>query len=147
MTVPVAVPVAAGLAAGAAWCLLVLVFVVHRRLERRRWRSRRPTITPAEFRDFGYLAEVNRCVLHPLGLAASVSVDRRGRVTLGPIYDDRDDLEGVRYEGAEVERREKYDRVHVEWRRRFYVRRDVLGYMVQPPPNPARTQDRDAPHA
>jgi hypothetical protein len=52
----------------------------------------------AEFRDFGYLQEVNRLFFHPLGLALEVLVDDDGNVTmLGGIWDYRNDPEGINY--------------------------------------------------
>jgi len=48
-----------------------------------------------EFRDAGYLQEVNRRFLHPLGLALEVIVDEEdGSEKLGGIWDSRDDPEG-----------------------------------------------------
>lgn len=50
-----------------------------------------------EFRDLGYLQEVNRLFFHPLGLALEVYTDTdTGDVThLGGIWDYRGDPEGV----------------------------------------------------
>ena len=49
-----------------------------------------------EFRDAGYLMEVNRVFFHPLGLALAVTFDKdTGKVTaLEGILDSRDDPEG-----------------------------------------------------
>jgi hypothetical protein len=76
----------------------------------------------AEFRERGYLQEVNRLMLHPLGLALEVVVDdckfcaASGRIDggknhcehcdgrgkterLGGVWDYRDDPEGMMYAG------------------------------------------------
>lgn len=50
-----------------------------------------------ELRDSGLLFEVNRRVLHPLGLALSVAVDDED-VSFGPIWDGRDDPEGFAFD-------------------------------------------------
>lgn len=54
-----------------------------------------------EFRDFGVLQELNRCFLHPLGLALSISVDDTGEWKLYGIWDYRIDPEGIVF--AEVD--------------------------------------------
>lgn len=49
-----------------------------------------------EFRNEGFLQEVNRLFFHPLGLALEVFVGEDGNVTsLGGIWDYRDDPEGM----------------------------------------------------
>lgn len=48
-----------------------------------------------EFRTLGYLQEVNRLFMHPLGLALSVAINEDGTEQLGPIWDYRDDPEGL----------------------------------------------------
>ena len=49
-----------------------------------------------EFQEKGYLQEVNRRFLHPLGLALEVIIDEAdGSVKLGGIWDSRDDPEGI----------------------------------------------------
>lgn len=45
----------------------------------------------AEFRAFGYLQEINRRFLHPLGLALEHLVHEDGTETLGGIWDYRHD--------------------------------------------------------
>ncbi len=54
-------------------------------------------MTVSEFREAGLLAELNRWVLHPRGLALSVVVDDDGSERFGPIWDGRDDPEGIVY--------------------------------------------------
>lgn len=50
-----------------------------------------------EFRDKGFLQEVNRLFFHPLGLALEVIIDdETGKVShLGGVWDYRDDPEGM----------------------------------------------------
>lgn len=49
-----------------------------------------------EFRELGYLQEVNRLFLHPLGLALEVVVDSEtGECKLGGVWDYRDDPDGI----------------------------------------------------
>ena len=50
---------------------------------------------PGEFRRLGYLQEVNRCFLHPLGLALEVVTEADGTTTFGEVWDYRDDPEGM----------------------------------------------------
>lgn len=64
-----------------------------------------------EFRDFGWVQEINRLMLHPAGLALEVNVDEQGNETLGGVWDYRDDPEGIAYgEGYGLDR-EKAERV------------------------------------
>lgn len=54
------------------------------------------TIDIKEFREKGFLQEVNRKFFHPLGLALEVIInDETGEETLGGIWDYRDDDEGM----------------------------------------------------
>lgn len=48
-----------------------------------------------EFRALGFLQEINRQFLHPLGLALEVIVDDEGNETLGGVWDYREDPEGM----------------------------------------------------
>lgn len=50
-----------------------------------------------EFREKGYLQEVNRQFLHPLGLALEVEIDEDGNEKLGGVWDYRED-EGIYYD-------------------------------------------------
>ena len=52
-----------------------------------------------EFRALGYLQELNRTFLHPLGIALGVQVNEEtGEETLEGILDRRDDDEGFYYD-------------------------------------------------
>lgn len=100
-------------------------------------------ITASEFRDAGYLVEVNRRVLHPLGLALAVDV---GGNTFS-VLDDRGDPEGWYYaygddqpEGIawpqgldlDVELEAKVRNVAALEAERVPARKAALGYVVQP---------------
>jgi len=48
-----------------------------------------------EFREKGFLQEVNRLFFHPLGMALEVIVEEDGTESLGGVWDYRDDPEGM----------------------------------------------------
>ena len=48
-----------------------------------------------EFREKGFLQEVNRKFFHPLGLALEITIKETGEEVLGGIWDYRDDGEGM----------------------------------------------------
>lgn len=84
-----------------------------------------------EFVEHGYLQEVNRQFFHPLGLALEVVVDDDGSVTLGGVWDCRDDLEGVTFAAGVIDG-DKAMRVAAELDHRRVARVKRLGGMVQP---------------
>ncbi len=51
-----------------------------------------------EFTKLGYLQEVNRQFLHPLGLALAISINEDGEYKLDSIWDSRNDLQGFQYD-------------------------------------------------
>jgi len=53
-----------------------------------------------EFRELGFLQELNRQFLHPMGMALDVSIDDDGNETLKGIWDYRDDPEGIIFDIA-----------------------------------------------
>lgn len=84
-----------------------------------------------EFREAGYLQEVNRRFLHPLGLALEVRLDKEdGTETLSGVWDYRDDPEGMSF-GDGVIDPVKVDRVAGEWYTKAQVREANLGYVIQ----------------
>ena len=84
-----------------------------------------------EFWEFGYLQEVNRMVLNPLGLALMVNVDdETGEVTLEGVWDQRDDPEGI-YIHEETLDIDKHLRVMHEIKKRRPGRVKTLGYWMQ----------------
>lgn len=85
-----------------------------------------------EFREFGYLQEVNRQFFHPLGLALEVVIDEEtGEESLGGVWDYRDSPDGIRYTGLDLV--PKMERVRDEWNVRIASRMESLGYMIQEP--------------
>lgn len=83
-----------------------------------------------EFREAGYLQEVNRRFLHPLGLALEVYVADDGTETLGGVWDYRDDPEGMCFGPGMIDP-VKVDRVASEWYDKAAVREATLGYVIQ----------------
>lgn len=83
-----------------------------------------------EFMDAGYLQEVNRRFLHPLGLALEVYEDDDGTCSLGGVWDYRDDPEGMNF-GPGMINPAKVDRVASEWYEKAQVRKENLGYVIQ----------------
>lgn len=85
----------------------------------------------AEFRAAGYLQEVNRRFLHPLGLALEVIVDDDGTELFGQVWDGRDDPEGWAF-GPEMIDADKAQRIEAELQAKAEYRRRSLGYVIQP---------------
>lgn len=84
-----------------------------------------------EFRELGYLQELNRRFLHPLGLAIEVNIDQHGNETLGRVWDSREDLEGIVF-GDDMIDPVKADHIYEVESERAKVRLRELGYVVQP---------------
>ena len=83
-----------------------------------------------EFREHGYLQEVNRQFLHPLGLALEVVIDDNGNERFGEIWDCREDLEGIAFIGGMIDV-EKLQTIDVEKEKRIHPRMTKLGYYIQ----------------
>ena len=88
-------------------------------------------MTAKEFRELGYLLELNRQFLHPLGLALGTRTEDDGSETLF-IVDSRYDSEGIRYDSFDRTDVDKAAHIANEWRERVRIRRRALGYIVQP---------------
>jgi len=86
-----------------------------------------------EFREFGYLQEINRQFLHPLGLALEVVVEDDGSERLGGVWDSRDDPEGIVFGEGMIEK-EKAQRVEIKRQRMANNRKEALGFTVQEVP-------------
>lgn len=84
-----------------------------------------------EFRELGYLQELNRRFLHPLGLALEVSIAPDGQESFGEVWDYRDDPEGMVY-GPGIIDVEKAYRIFEEHAAKQPVRLARLGYDIQP---------------
>lgn len=98
-------------------------------------------MTAAEFRELGYLQELNRRWLHPLGLALEVVTDEDGQVTgFGQVWDYRDDPEGMVFAqpldekaAARIER-ERMNLAKTRWERLGFVTQPISGDV--PPGDP-----------
>lgn len=84
-----------------------------------------------EFCALGLLQEINRLLLHPLGLALEVTVEDDGTERISGVADYRDDPEGCAF--GEVSRH-KAERVALLLDARSEAREAALGYVVQPLP-------------
>lgn len=95
---------------------------------------------PKEFREKGFLQELNRQFLYPLGLAIEMNIVN-GVETLGRIWDYRNDPEGLLYPeevGEAEEFKGKMKNVKVLKEARVRTRQQLLGFVVQfeeKPPN------------
>lgn len=91
-----------------------------------------------EFREKGYLQEVNRKFLHPLGLALEVKIDDHGQEKLGGIWDYREDKEGIYYdiENSDSDRKERFQKkeefIRKEFKERLSNRESKLGFGIEP---------------
>jgi len=91
-----------------------------------------------EFRRKGYLQEINRMFLHPLGLALEINLNVDGSETLGGIWDYREDKEGIYFDVANSDEerlewfKEKAQFVKDEFLNRYDDREDKLGWVIEP---------------
>lgn len=83
-----------------------------------------------EFRSEGYLQEINRQFLHPLGLALEVAIGRNGKEKLSGIWDYRDDPEGLRY-AKDIPSKEHVNNITSIVNKRKPIREKALGYWIQ----------------
>jgi len=95
-------------------------------------------ITVEKFRTEGYLQELNRRFLHPLGLALSVDIDEDGNETFGEIWDYRSDEEGIYYDllNSSDERINKFKEnaqyIDSELEKRKEKRIEIFGDVIEP---------------
>ena len=87
-------------------------------------------LSVTEFRELGYLQELNRRFLHPLGLAIEVQINPDGSEELGGIWDSRDDPEGIIY-GEGIIDHDKARYVYDQEAARKHVRVEMLGFNIQ----------------
>jgi len=91
-----------------------------------------------EFREKGYLQELNRQFLHPLGLALEIVQENDGEEKLGGIWDYRDDEEGIYYDikNSDDDRINRFktnkDFIDNELNKRFKKRKKTLGFDIEP---------------
>jgi hypothetical protein len=87
-----------------------------------------------EFLESGFLFEINRTVLHPLGLALEINIDEdTGAASFGRIWDSRDDPEGFVFSDATfVEGQAKWLKMLSEYgTESMNARRAKLGFIYQ----------------
>ena len=90
-----------------------------------------------EFREKGYLQEVNRRFLHPLGLALEVKLNDDGEEVLGGVWDSRDDEEGIYYDlaNSEEERVVRFKKnkefIDSEFEKKKEKREKLLGNQIE----------------
>lgn len=86
--------------------------------------------------DNGILFEVNRQVLHPLGLQLDIEVDEEGRVTSLELLDNRDSPEPIFFNADQFEEgRAKYEKYMQDQGKRNVQKRRQLGMVIQTGPN------------
>jgi len=83
-----------------------------------------------EFRNEGFLQELNRQFLHPLGMALEVIIDDEGNEKLGGIWDYRDDPEGMLYQEGLIDK-DKINRVEQLRKEKAGVRMERYGEEIQ----------------
>ena len=77
-----------------------------------------------EFREKGYLQELNRQFLHPLGMALEVIIDDEGNEKLGGVWDYKEIVKLDKF-------KENISRVASEFSEKAKYREDKYGYVVQ----------------
>lgn len=88
-------------------------------------------MTVKEFRAAGYLQELNRQFLHPLGMALEVVREPGKEERFGLVWDHREDPEGIIY-GPDTMEFDKTSRVLAEQAEKAVTRLTKLGYVIQP---------------
>lgn len=89
------------------------------------------TIDLKEFKDEGYLQEVNRRFFHPHGLEMSIIVEKDGSFTFGGIIDGRDDPEGFYFEKITEDHLNKASNIRNIEKKRITPRFNAFGFVVQ----------------
>ena len=86
-----------------------------------------------DFRDDGFLQEVNRQFFHPLGLAMVINIDDNGEYSINGICDKRDDPEGIFFSDLSTDEKiERYNKVDRLFKEKIETRLKMLGFVVQP---------------
>lgn len=91
-----------------------------------------------EFRESGYLQEVNRRFFHPLGLALYTKLQESGEEVIGGLWDYREDKEGIYYDisNSEQERKDKFklneEFISDQLEERSKARIIELGFNIEP---------------
>ncbi len=85
-----------------------------------------------EFVSSGLLQEINRRLLHPMGLALEVTAEADGKIcSISGIWDIRDDPEGIAF-GDGGPDPEKARNVNLMFESKIEARVKNLGYHIQP---------------
>jgi len=93
-----------------------------------------------EFREKGYLQELNRRFLHPLGLALEIIQEDDGSMRIGGIWDYREKSEGIYYDinnpkFSDDKRKKEFLRkktfIDNELKNRKKLRMDKLGFIIE----------------
>lgn len=86
--------------------------------------------------DNGILFEVNRQVLHPLGLELHFRLNEEGRITAIDLYDNRNSPHPISFSPEAFDAgREKYEEYLNDHGRRNMQKRRKLGMVIQTGPN------------
>lgn len=87
----------------------------------------------AFLRDSGLIFEINRKILHPLGLALEVTINDDGTEEFGQLWDSRDDPEGFIYADDCYESGLKKFKAYMKERgnEALKSRMEKLGFLVQ----------------
>ena len=91
------------------------------------------TMNLEEFIEEGYLQEVNRRLLHPMGV--SLNLESGGG---NFIIDARDDLEGLYYDYIEMSEelqekmRTRFENIENLIKKRKHKRKHILGFIIEP---------------
>jgi hypothetical protein len=84
-----------------------------------------------EFVAFGFLHEINRLFLHPLGMALEVKICDDGKMMLNGIWDYRHDPEGMIFSEIDKDSHAKINRVKAFMDKKHKERKALLGYVFQ----------------
>lgn len=84
-----------------------------------------------EFREQGYLQELNRCFLHPLGLAMEVTLHEDGSESFGEVWDYRDEPDGMTFGHGMIDK-DKAKRIEEERESKAFVRLARFNFVIQP---------------
>lgn len=91
-----------------------------------------------EFRELGYLQEVNRLFFHPLGLSLEIIQDEDGTEELDGIGDYRTSTEGLYFDLKNSDKetiqkfKEKAQYIDKEFREKSKNRNNILGFVIEP---------------
>ena len=89
-------------------------------------------ISAKQFRELGFLQELNRQFLHTMGLALETVEHEDGSETFGGVWDFTDDPEGIIFDDSMISKdkikyvKEAQDKMHKS-------RMETIGYIIQEP--------------